>query len=522
MTRWRIAAIALSVAAVIAVISTYSVFSQTSDEPAHIACGMEWLTRGTYTYDGAQHPPLTRVLAALGPFVRGARTHGYTDERYEGDVLLNSGAEYRLRLDLARLGELPFLILLCVVTWMWGRRLLGEAGGALSVLLVVTNPNILAHAGLATTDIGITATMAAALYAYANWTANRTRRNARWFGFWMALATLTKFTALPFIGLTLLLAEAWRWYVVRSKREAWTFAVSQLGAAVGIGLVVLWAGYRFMFGPIHPGGISVPAPPLFQGLSVFLGHASRGHPAFLLGETSMKGWWYYFPVALAVKTPLPLLALGLLGIVPTISRMRRKEFDAALPLFVVVAIMVVGMAANVDIGIRHILPLYPFLALLGAAAVIDLWTRAESTRFVKSATAVLVASSLFIVVRAHPDHLAYFNPAAGARPDHILVDSNLDWGQDLYRLTDVMKRAKIDSITLAYFGTAQLQWVGVPNARRLGDHEITSGWIAASRTNLAGVWIGSELSWLYDNFKPVASVGPSLVLYYVPPGSIRP
>ena len=74
MRHWRLAAIALSIAAVVAVVSTYFVFSQTSDEPAHIACGMEWLTRGTYTYDGAQHPPLTRVLAALGPFARGART----------------------------------------------------------------------------------------------------------------------------------------------------------------------------------------------------------------------------------------------------------------------------------------------------------------------------------------------------------------------------------------------------------------------------------------------------------------
>jgi len=520
--RWRLAAIGLSVAAVVAVVSTYSVFSQTYDEAAHIACGMEWLMRGTYTYDGAQHPPLTRVLAALGPFARGARTHGFTDERYEGDFLLNAGAEYRLRLELARLGELPFLILLCVVSWMWGRRLLGEAGGALTVLLVVTNPNILAHAGLATTDIGITATMAAALYSYVTWTAERTRRNALWFGFWMAVATLTKFSALPFIGLTLLLAELWRWYVTRAKREPWSFPSSQLGAAIGVGLVVLWAGYRFMFGPMHPGGIPVPAPPLFRGLGVAFGHAARGHAAFLLGQTSMTGWWYYFPVAIAVKTPLPLLVFGLMGIVATVRAMRRKEFEAAIPLFVVVAVMAVGMAANVDIGIRHILPLYPFLAMLGARAMIDLWTRADSTRFVKGFTAALAGCALFVVVRAHPDHLAYFNPMAGAHPDHILVDSNLDWGQDLYRLTDVMKRAKIDSITIAYFGSAQLQWAGVPNARRLGDHEIATGWLAASRTNLAGVWIGDELGWLYKNFKPVANVGPSLVLYYVPPGSIRP
>ncbi|HEY4305839.1 MAG TPA: phospholipid carrier-dependent glycosyltransferase [Gemmatimonadaceae bacterium] len=516
MNRWRLAAIALTIAAVVAVISTYRVFSQTYDEPAHIASGMEWLSRGKYTYDGAQHPPLTRVLAALGPFSRGARTQGYSDERFEGDVLLGQGAEYRTRLALARLGELPFLVLLCLASWLWGRRLLGDGGGALTVLFVVTNPNLLAHAGLATTDIGITATMAAALYSYVNWTARRTRRNALWFGFWMAVATLTKFSALPFIGLALLLAEVWRWYVVRTKREAWTFPLSQIGAAIVVGSIVLWAGYRFMVGPLQPGGVPIPAPPLFRGLGVFLGHASSGHAAFLLGRTSMKGWWYYFPVALAVKTPLPLLLLGIVGVATTLTSMRRKEFEASIPLCVVVAIMIVAMVSNVDIGIRHILPLYPFLALLAARGAIDLWAHVERARIAKGLTTALVASALFIVVRAHPDHLAYFNLLAGAHPDHILVDSNLDWGQDLYRLTDVMKRAKIDSITIAYFGSAQLQWAGVPNARRLGVHEITTGWIAASRTNLAGVWIGPELAWLYDNFKPVGKVGESLVLYYVP------
>jgi hypothetical protein len=520
-SRWRLAAIALSIGAVVAVVSTYSVFSQTYDEPSHIASGMEWLVSGTYTYDGAQHPPLTRVLAALGPYSRGARSFGKINEIYEGDLILDQGFEYRRRLFLARLGELPFLILLCVAAWKWGRRLLGEAGGALTVLLVVTNPNILAHAGLATTDIGITATMAAALYSYVNWTGDRTRRNAIWFGVWMALATLTKFSALPFIGLTILLAELWRWHVARSKRETWGFPPSQLGVSVVVGLLVLWAGYRFSFGPTHPGGVSVPAPSLFHGLGTVIGHASRGHAAFLLGETSTTGWWYYFPVALVVKTPLPLLVLGLIGIVATVPLLRRRELESVVPLWVFVAVMAVAMAANVDIGIRHILPIYPFLALLGARGAIELWARANSTRVVRGITAAIAASSLLVVVRAHPDHLAYFNPLAGANPDRVLVDSNLDWGQDLYRLADVVKRMGIDSIRVAYFGSADMQWAGVPNARRLEANERATGWIAASRTNLAGVFVGPAYRWLFD-YELVGRIGPSLLLFRVPPAAPHP
>jgi hypothetical protein len=219
-----------------------------------------------------------------------------------------------------------------------------------------------------------------------------------------------------------------------------------------------------------------------------------------------------------VKTPLPLLLLGIVGMAGTVTLMRRREFEPAIPLFVVIAIMAVGVTAHVDIGVRHILPLYPFLALLGARGAIDLWTRADSTRFVKGVTTALAASALFIVVRAHPDHLAYFNPLAGARPDRILVDSNLDWGQDLYRLADVVRKLRIDSVRVAYFGTADMQWAGVPNARRLEPNEAATGFVAASRTNLAGVWVGPAYQWLYK-YQVVGTVGPSLVLFYVPPGS---
>jgi hypothetical protein len=513
--RWRLAAIVLSVAAAVAVVSTYSVFSQTLDEPAHIASGMEWLTRGTYTYDGAQHPPLTHILAALGPRSRGAKTRGMTNQFVEGDVLLDRGAEYRTRLALARLGELPFLILLCAATWLWGRRLLGEAGGALAVLFVVTNPNILAHAGLATTDIGITAAMPAALYAYARWTDERTRKRALWFGFWMAVAALTKFTALPFIGITILLAELWRSYIVRARRDAWGFPPSQLGMAILLGLAVVWAGYRFSVGPLRPGGVPVPAPELWHGLGTFLGHASLGHESFLLGETNTTGWWYYFPIAFLVKTPLPLLALGIVGIAGTMAAIRRKEFDAVLPITVLIAVMSVGLVTKVDIGIRHILPLYPFLALLAARGTIELWTRVEATELARAATVALAGSTLFVAARAHPDHLAYFNPIAGAHPERILVDSNLDWGQDLYRLADVMQRMRIGEIRVAYFGSADLQAAGVPNARRLEPNERATGWIAASQTSLAGLWVGQGYQWLYD-YELVGRIGPSLLLFHVP------
>jgi hypothetical protein len=132
----------------------------------------------------------------------------------------------------------------------------------------------------------------------------------------------------------------------------------------------------------------------------------------------------------------------------------------------------------------------------------------------------LLAWSLLIVVRAHPDHLSYFNALAGDHPEHVLVDSNLDWGQDLYRLRDtIVARGIRDTVRVAYFGTADVAAAGVPNARELGLHERATGWIAASETYLAGEWVGRAYDWLLD-YPPVARVGPSMRLWYIPPAVV--
>jgi hypothetical protein len=122
-------------------------------------------------------------------------------------------------------------------------------------------------------------------------------------------------------------------------------------------------------------------------------------------------------------------------------------------------------------------------------------------------------------VRSYPDQLSYFNALAGDHPEHILVDSNLDWGQDLYRLRDtIVARGIQDTVRVAYFGTAALPAAGVPHARELGLHERATGWIAASETYLAGEWVGRAYMWLLA-YEPVARIGPSMRLWYIPPES---
>jgi hypothetical protein len=225
-------------------------------------------------------------------------------------------------------------------------------------------------------------------------------------------------------------------------------------------------------------------------------------------------------VALAVKTPIPLLLLSIVGGVVAFADVKaRRDWRTAVPVAVALTMLVISTTVRVDLGVRLILPMYPLLAIAAAQGAMRLWSERLSLA-PRATVGALLAWSLLIVVRAHPDHLSYFNALAGDHPEHVLVDSNLDWGQDLYRLRDtIVARGIRDTVRIAYFGTTDVAAAGVPNARELGLHERTTGWIAASETYLAGEWVGRAYDWLLD-YQPVARIGPSMRLWYIPPATV--
>ena len=513
-------------AGVLAVVSTYLTFSGTFDEPKNLAAGMEWLSAGRYTYD-PQQPPLGRIAAAIGPTLQGERwqaTPSPLDD--EGAKLLGRGPHYRTTLALARFGELPFLLLLCGIVWLWGRRLTDERGAAIAVLLTTTNPNVLAHAGLATTDIALTATLTAALFAYVAWFERPVWWRSALLGLGLAAAVVSKFSALGFfvvamLGIWLARRVGTQRTPIWSEGAGWRGPLAAAIALIVAGIVV-WGIYRFDVGPLVDGStFAMPAPQFLRGIVTFVRRGASASPAFLLGELSADGWWYYFPVALLVKTPLPLLLLSVIGAgVAVRALVRHDTWQLASLVVAVAAILGVAAAAQVDTGVRLVLPVYPLLALLGAVGAVELWERGAATvparRLVRSAVVATIAGAILVPLRVQPDHLAYFNPLAGENPEKILVDSNLDWGQDLYRLGATMKRMRIDSVRVAYFGSATFDAAGVRNARPFDPTERPTGWIAASQTVLAGAWADNSYDWL-NELRPVGRVGASLVLYYVPP-----
>jgi hypothetical protein len=503
----RAAALLALAIALVAVASTARTFSVTVDEPAHLAAGIQWLSTGHAGYD-PQHTPLARIVIALGPYLRGARSVGKPSAFDEGATLRGSGQQLVDMIASARRGTLVFLLLAAIVTWSWARTRLGEAGALAAIVLLLTNPNILAHAGLATTDMACAAMTTLALYLAERWFDRPTAARAAWCGVGIGLAIGSRLSALAFVGAPLAVIYALRGWAARQ----WTLGgrgvrgwLAHAGVCITFTAAVLLALYRF------------DLRPFVAGLRIFFTHGDSGHPTFLLGTPSNVGWWYYYPVALLVKTPPPLLLLGAIGAFASLRELRAtRDWRGAVPVLSIASIIAVSMAVRVDIGIRLVLPVYPLLAIVGARGAKELLGSAQRAA-ARGIVAALLAASIAIAVRTHPDHLAYFNALAGDHPEHVLVDSNLDWGQDLFRLRDTLRsRGVRDSVRIAYFGTIAPEAAGIPNSRVLFLHERPSGWVAASETYLAGEWTGGAYTWLLAH-PAVARIGPSMRLWYFPP-----
>ena len=508
----RIVAVLAGILAIAGVVSTYGAFNNMYDEPAHIAVGMEWLSKGTYTYD-PQHPPLSRVPSAILPWLDGERSQGNPNMFVEGRRILGRGAHYERTLALARLGQLPFFIILLFTTWAWARRVADERVAAAAVVFAAANPNLLAHAGIAGTDIGPAALMPLALLAWTLWLEQPTPRRSVLMGLAVAACGLAKFSAiafwLPAATFTALVMA------LRNRSRFFGFAGARsfgkpLAMALGVAGLATWAMYRFTVGPV--GSLVLPAPDFWNGLDLFFARGARGHPSFLLGEVRERGWWYFDLVVLLVKTPVSLLLFATVG--TAIVLRTRRDALALAPVIGIGAVILVATLTRVELGARLLLAAYPLMAILAAMGLVWAWERAKqsSHRFIVGAFAFW---TLVDPIAAHPDHLAYFNVFAGPAPERILVDSNLDWGQDLYRLRDFSRSIAPDSIRIHYFGTAEFLAVGLERTRRLHPNERPSGWVAASETFYAGVWSDTALHWLRQ-YRPVGRVGRSIRLYKLP------
>ena len=533
------------------IVSTYRAMAQTSDETPNIACGMQYLDLGRYDY-GAFHPPLARLAIAVGPYLYGARSQNLPDRWHEGNAVLNSARRYGKTLTLARMGILPFFVLACTCVWLWGRRLLGNWGSLAPLFLFTNIPPVLAHAGVATMDMAVGAGVCAALLAFTVWLDEPTPWRGVMLGTGLALAFLSKFSSLMLLPACMLAIVALRWGTRFRPPNPKPTARALTLLPFLLAFLLIWAAYGFSFGRITEhvaddaagqSGILTrvpapvyhflertpwPAPQILDGLWQVHNHVEGGHAAYLLGHNSLHGWWYFFPVALALKTPLGLLILaaaGWLGLVrDELYQKKLRPFDWRpwAPAVAGAVILLVNLPTGLNIGVRYMLPLFPMLALTGGMGAVYLFRRPQ--RWGAGLAAALMLWMAVSSWTAHPDYLAYFNELGGSRPERYLVDSDLDWGQDMNLLVAEVKRRGVTRLHMACLYTGDDSRLDLPSWDSLEPYQPVTGWVAISFTMQKTYgWVAAQergrsdlaFAWL-DRFQPVTRVGKSILLYNIP------
>jgi 4-amino-4-deoxy-L-arabinose transferase-like glycosyltransferase len=525
--RALVIAICLVVLACVRIVAASSELSPTWDEPAHIACGLEYLAKHVYKYE-PQHPPLARAMGALLPYLTGSHPEGQANFNTEGVAIIYQGGNPARTLALMRAGILVFFVTACAMIFLWAKRSFGNTVAVLAVALFTLVPTVLAHAGLATTDMGLTAGLTAAFFALLLWAETPTWKYSVLLGLAMAFALLTKFTTLGYLPAAAFLALIA--YVIVERPgvggliDAAKPRVLPFLLALATGAFTVWAGYFFSFGKVPETNLMLPAPELWDGIRFAMYHTSKGHAAYFMGEVRNTGWWYFFPVLFAVKTPLAWMVLAGIGL--GVAWGRRAKLAYWLPVAFALGVLLPAMFSHVNIGLRHILPVFTALSIVAALGLQLLLEKAAATKWAGALAVVLVAWMAISGIAHHPDYLSYFNELGGDHPERIVVDSDLDWGQNTVRLARRLKEVGANQVAFSDMNLRPrnlVYWPGLPPVQEINPLRPTEGWSAISPTLWMLRWANyrdPRVQPWFVYYRPVEKVG-SLWLYYLPPGSLR-
>jgi 4-amino-4-deoxy-L-arabinose transferase-like glycosyltransferase len=541
--------------------------AQGFDEPCHIAAGIKWLDKRDYTLD-AVHPPLTRDAIALPLYLAGERYPTLNTQEASlqglctvlGNAILADSGHYGRNLLLARLGILPFLCLAAVLVFLWTNREFGALAATIATLLFLTLPSVLAFSSLAYTDLPTMCTQFACIFAFAIWLKNPTWSHAVLLGICVGLALsskLTSFLFLPFAFVAMLLVR-FLWFRKQSdEARAQRFGFKEAGylaAAACISLVLLWACYSFSVGPLsaaidvppsttshHSAGIFqrilasdplVPAPDLFRGMQIARQKNKHEPESYLLGQAQSGGWWYFFPLAIGLKTPLPFSILAILGLLYAARVAKISGGSSLMPIVAVASIFIATLFVSLRVGTRHVLVVLPLMAILAGGGALLLW-RLPGRRLVwgRVALCLLLAWQVGESANAQKDFLAYFNELAPADPSEALIKGcDLDCGQDVVRLSAELRARGVTRVGIGVCTSADLALFDMPVLDILPPRKPVAGWVAVSLRALKtgsfriyqngnsspnGEYPPDALAWL-EKYRPVAHVGQTILLYHIP------
>jgi hypothetical protein len=539
-----IAGLLLTVMALLAIGSSEQE-SVTVDEVAHIGAGVSYLQRLDLRLN-EEHPPLAKVLAALPLVCRGIQadysspiwalsadfSHAHIAQTLFGDWLLNHWNDQRSVLRWARAPMIGIMLALGITIFQIGRKLGGDTGGLLSLIMYTTYPIFLGIGPLVHTDVASTLFILLTLWTAGELFSKGTAFSFLKFSVFFAAALLTKFSAIllfltfPIIALAEAIHSAHRGRG-RSETDNWHRGMRSLLKGSLVALLITYAVYLVLsiqqpLDPMLPQGepalirrLLMPVLLFLRGLFYVVAHSSR--PMYLLGRHYHEGVWYYFPVVFGLKTPFPFLTVlamtcvltlyhrnGFVGkIVPSRHRIQWLALLAGLCLYTFVC-----LTSKLAIGIRHFsVPMV--LMIIFTATLPKLIEQLQARAAAALCRGVIWMGATFALITsviAFPNYLSYFNPVAMVSPVYRLVgDSNVDWNQSLVMVRQWAIRHGVSDIAIDQYG-----WMDpaslVPGAR-LWDCQRPSQseagkWVVIS-TNM--IEEGHNCNWLLKY--PAESIG---------------
>lgn len=544
--------------------------SMTSDEVAHLTAGQAYNTRADYRLQ-PENGNLPQRLAALPLTIAGAPLPSPALDAWKSADVWHYGHaffyEQTAPVETWLFAGRAMIALVSAATglliFFWSRAFFGWPGAFVSLGFYAFCPAFLAHGALTTSDMVMTFFFLAAVGAWWRHLEKPGRAGAALSMLVFGLACVAKFSAPllgPMFGLCALV-----WLLEHRRTEGWRPPLLRLARTTALHVLaawaIIWLFYGFRFSPFAPtlaegasynhgwGWMMIDMgwprhvflalqkwhvlPDAFLYGFAFVLQFAKQRGAFLNGEYSIYGWPTFFPYTFLVKTTLPFLLLLGVGAWATLRGWVRDGARAAWPrlrpwtplLALFVVYWLTSITSHLNIGHRHILPTYPVLFI--AAGMFGAWfdLRRPLAALVVGVLALWHAGeSLWI----RPHYLAYFNELAGGPGNgwRHLVDSSLDWGQDLPGLhTWLETHARGEKVFLSYFGTGDPPHEGIratmlPTLPDVGPprpwHALTPGVYAISATMLQHVYSAIRGDWtleLETEFQKLRVLEPAMLEY---------
>ena len=535
------------------------------DETAHIGAGYSYIATHEYRLN-PEHPPLVKDLAGLAVGLSGVddsqafNSDSWTKEvngqwDFGRELIYFSGNDADAITRAARLPMLIFFVLAAFYIFIWARELYGDRAGFIALTLFAFSPTVLAHSRFVTTDVAALFGVVIATYFFLRYLKSQSKINLVVAGLAFGVAQLLKFSLILLIPYLLVLAILYALLHKKWKIIGGTILIMVIGY-----LFIVWPFYfrhvqnyapekqkadmeqtlsNFRIRPLANSVIYFADKPVIRAMSQYsfgvlmaTQRVAGGNTTYFLGNVSAKGDREYFPLMYLVKEPLAYWILVLLGLAFLFRQKMGRWKDWVKDHFVEVAMLAwlviywgTSIVGSLNIGIRHMLPIYPFTIILVSGLLVGFLK--GNVKWKLALVTVLLGWYVFETVNVHPAYLTYYNQAVGGPSGGrmIAVDSNLDWGQDLKRLGDWVKENKVEKIHLDYFGQADPEYY-------IGDAWVnTHSWTYRSkddflRANPQGGYLAVSVSfymgtrgnpdesyaWL-DRYEPTEIIGNSIYIW---------